>query len=125
MLVPSETIRTSNEASAVTASLTVTPVSAGQALRVSRPPEQWDTGDVHAYVAEEITRLNGPQLPAKGTLHVIDDFCRRYGIPTAVRIARAAFEVYGGRWQGAPVTWRRFAQAHDAFFAEIILAAMT
>jgi hypothetical protein len=125
MHIPSETKQTSTGDTAVTARLTVTSVSEAQASRVSRPPGDWSSLDVFLYVTEEILRLNGPQLPGKAAQQTIESFCSRYGTDTAVRIARAVFEVYQGRWQGAPVTWRRFAPGHDAFFAEPILAAMT
>jgi hypothetical protein len=125
MHVPSETARSSTGSPSVTASLTVISVSQDQALRVSRRPEEWSPQDLYDYVTAEILRLCGPQLPAKGAQQTIEDFCRRYGIATAVRIARAAFEVHAGYWQGAPVTWRRFAPGHDQFFAEPVLAAMT
>jgi acetyl-CoA carboxylase alpha subunit len=105
-------------------SLSVTPVSAAQAARVARPPDKWAAADVIAYINEEILRVHGPQLPARDAQQVLQAFCQRFGIPVAVRIARAAFEVYGGMWQGAPVTWRRFSPSHDGFFARPILEAL-
>lgn len=123
MRVPAETTRSSSEASVV-GTLTFTEITEAQALRVARHPDEWSVDDLYAYVAEEIIRLNGPQLPCKDTQQTIEGFCSRFTIPVAVRIARAAFEVYGGKWQGAPITWRRFTQGHDEFFATPLLASM-
>src|SRR6266568_561977 len=123
MRIPAETTCSSSE-TAVTASLSVTTVSEAQALRAGRHPDQWSVSDVYAYVCEEILRLNGPQLPSHGAQQTIEDFCSRFGTPVAVRIARAAFEVYNGRWQGAPITWKRFAPGHDEYFAQPVLAAI-
>lgn len=125
MLVPTDTDRSSTGTPSVTANLTITSVSEEQARRVSRHPDEWSPEDLYAYVAEECARLNGPQLPGRDARTTIEGFCSRYGIATAVRIARAAYEVYNGMWMGAPVTWRRFGAGHDAFFAEPVLAAMT
>ena len=104
--------------------MSVTPVTAAQAARTARPPGAWSAADVGAYITEEILRAHGPQLPAREAQAVLQAFCQRFTIPVAARIARAAFEVYGGMWRGAPVTWRRFGATNDPFFAEPILAAL-
>lgn len=103
MRVPAETTRSSSEASVV-GTLTFTEITEAQALRVARHPDEWSADDLYAYVAEEIVRLNGPQLPCKDTQQTIEGFCSRFTIPVAVRIARAAFEVYGasGRARRSP-----------------------
>jgi hypothetical protein len=100
-------------------------VTEAQAARVRRPPQDWSIADVCAYIAEEIVRAHGPQLPARDVQSALEGFCARFGIIAAVRIARAAFEVYGGMWEGAPVTWRRFTPGHDLFFARPILTALS
>src|SRR5271166_1928699 len=123
MRVPADITRSSSEA-VVSASLTITSVSEAQVLRVARPPDEWSVDDVYAYAAEEIIRLSGPQLPFRDAQETIQGFCSRFTVPVAVRIMRAAFEVYGGKWMGAPITWRRFTAGHDEFFAARILAAM-
>jgi hypothetical protein len=105
--------------------VSVTPVSAAQAVRAARPPGSWSAGDVTAYITEEIVRVHGPQLPARDAQQVLEAFCQRFSVPVAARVARAAFEVYGGMWQGAPVTWRRFLPSHDAFFTQPIIDALT
>ena len=109
----------------LSATLSVTPVSTAQAARAARPADAWSASDVVAYITEEITRHHGPQLPARDSDQVLQAFCQRFSVPQAVRVARAAFEVYGGMWQGAPVTWRRFLPSHDGYFAQPILAALT
>lgn len=111
----------------VSPSITISavPVTEAQAARVRRPPEAWSVPDVCAYITEEIIRAHGPQLPARDVRGALEGFCARFSVPVAVRIARAAFEVHGGMWEGAPVTWRRFTEGHDGFFAQPILAALT
>lgn len=122
MATPETTVRSSVSPSA---SLSVTPVTADQAARVRRPAQDWSVPDVCAYITEEIVRVHGPQLPARNVQSALEGFCARHGIIEAVRIARAAFEIYGGMWEGAPVTWRRFTEGHDSFFAQPILTALT
>jgi hypothetical protein len=111
-------------APAIMTSLSVIPVSPAQADRAALDPAAWTAADVRAYICEEIERIHGPQLPGHDATVVLGAFCERFGIPAAVRIARAAFEVYGGMWRGAPVTIRRFAEAHDSFFASQLLSAI-
>ena len=106
-------------------SISVVPVTPAQAARVRRRPEDWSAADVYAYITEEIIRAHGPQLPARDVRSALEGFCARFSVPVAVRIARAAFEVYDGMWEGAPVTWRRFTEGHDGFFARPILAELT
>ena len=122
MAIPQTPVRYSESLST---SLSVTPVTGAQAARVARAPEAWSAADVTAYVLEEIIRIHGPQLPSKDVRGTLEGFCARFGVPVAVRIARAAFEVYGGMWQGAPVTGKRFGEGHDSFFSQPILDAMT
>lgn len=122
MAVPNTTMRPSESLSV---RMSVTPVTAEQAARVRRAPETWTAADFCAYVAEEILRIHGPQLPARDVQGALEGFCDRFGITQAVLIARAAFEVHGGMWEGAPVTWRRFTEGHDGFFAQPIIAALT
>jgi hypothetical protein len=100
-------------------------VSEAQAARVRRRPEDWTVADVCAYILEEVRRVHGPQLPARDVKSVLEGFCARFTVPVAACIARAAFEVYGGMWEGAPVTWRRFSATHDEFFSAPIIAALT
>jgi hypothetical protein len=108
----------------LSATVSVTPVSAAQVARLAKPPEEWSATDVTAYIFEETLRIHGPQLPARDAESVLQAFCQRFSIPKAVFIAKTAFELYGGMWQGAPVTWRRFQPSHDGFFSQPILEAL-
>jgi hypothetical protein len=80
------------------------------------------TGDVLAYVTASLSSRWGAQLPGPDPEKVIGEFCERFGPDKAMIIARAAFEDHGGLWQGAPVTIRRFTEAHDGFFAIPLLS---
>jgi len=100
--------------------LEVIPVSEAQAARAAKDPAQWTPDDLCAYVTEEITRT-GPQLPVAGTRAILAGFWERHGPEKAIRVARAAFEVYHGMWMGAPVSIRRFTQSNDEFFSSRIL----
>jgi hypothetical protein len=105
------------------ASLSVVPVSQEVARLSGLRPASWTTREAWIYITEEIRRLHGPQLPGADARTITDGFCDRFGIENAVRIARAAFEVYGGMWHGAPVTIKRFQAGHDDFFARPLLTS--
>ena len=109
---------------AVTEQVAITAVSPAQAARATKPASQWSPGDFAAFVFEEIHRACGDQLPCRDAEGILAGFFYRWGAERAVRIAKAAFELYGGIWQNAPVTVRRFAATHDEFFARRILAAL-
>lgn len=109
---------------AIREDLSVTEISPGQAARSGRPAGQWTAEDFRAYVSEEISRIHGPQLPCRGADAILEDFWQRHGAGEAVRITRAAFELFGGMWMGAPVTVRRFMQSNDEFFAQAIVAVL-
>jgi hypothetical protein len=109
---------------AVSQRTSITPVSAGQAARATKPAHQWSPEDFAAFVTEEIHRACGEQLPCRDAQGILTAFFGRFGAADAVRIAKAAFELYGGFWAQAPVTVRRFADTHDDFFARPILEAV-
>lgn len=109
---------------AVTQRSSITPVSAAQAARATKEARHWSAADFAAFVLEEINRACGEQLPVSDGDAILAGFFDRWGAETAVRIAKAAFELYGGFWANAPVTVRRFADTHDEFFAYRILAAL-
>jgi hypothetical protein len=92
-------------------SLTVTVPSAGAEMT---------PGALARFIRDEITRVNGPQLPVQQETEIITGFFERYGAKS-VKIARYAFGTLGGMWRGAPVTVRRFAPGQDDYFAEPIL----
>lgn len=106
----------------VVPSLSVIPVSRTVADLTALPPSRWTEQDIYIYVREEMTRIHGEQLPSVSLTETMREFCGRFGTETAVRIVRAAFEIYGGMWQGAPVTIKRFLPSHDGFFALPLLA---
>lgn len=113
-----------DESSVVTAdSLVVTPVSERIARLAETDGGHWTADDLMFYIREETARLCGPQLPCAQENYIANDFLSRFGADAA-KIARAAYEIHGGRWMGAPVTIRRFSQSNDDFFARVILGKL-
>jgi hypothetical protein len=90
----------------------------------TRPPEEWGATDLMEYVRAQIARVHGPQPSSRRDLDVFTGFVERFGSTDAVRIARAAFDVHGGMWMGAPVSAARFAPSSDGCFARRVLAAL-
>jgi hypothetical protein len=123
MTAPAITAPSSAREDRAAVRLTLTPVSAAVAALTEREPASWTAADFCLYVTEEITRIHGPQLPCEEPGRILEAFCMRFGIPDAVRIARAAFEVHAGMWHGAPVTVRRFQAGHDDFFSGPLLTS--
>lgn len=109
------------EAGQVTAAVEVTEITRWQAAQAQKPAAEWTPGDFARWVGAEIERASGPQLPCRSGDKILTGFWDRHGPEKAVRIARAAFEVFGGMWCGAPVTVRRFSESHDQFFASAVL----
>lgn len=77
-----------------------------------------------AWIVQEGGRLTGTQLPVPGAEEIFGGFIRRFGQRDATRIARAAIDVHGGMWMGAPITPRRFTRSNDEFFARRVLARL-
>lgn len=80
----------------------------------------WTWEQLRDYVIGQIHQRWGAQprdlLRESG---IFKGFVARWG-ESAGPIARAAFEVHGGMWKGAPIAVSRFAKGSDPWFAEII-----
>lgn len=103
--------------------VTVAPVGSVSSAHVLKTESsEWTWEDLRNYVISEAERRFGPQLrdPAKES-GIFKSFIKRYGAD-AVVIAQAAFLIYNGMWNSAPITPTRFCKASDEYFADVILA---
>lgn len=93
---------------------------------LAKPERDWNWTDLRDYIAAEVERHHGPQTrdSAKES-GIVKSFISRWGIETAVLIAQAAFEVYGGMWRNAPITMTRFTKNSDPYFAQVIVDKLT
>lgn len=80
----------------------------------------WSWEQMRDYVLGEITARWGarPRDPLKES-GIFKGFVGRWG-DKSEPIARAAFEIYNGIWNGAPVSVERFAKGSDPYFAEVL-----
>jgi hypothetical protein len=87
--------------------------------------ESWGWSELRDYVIREIEARHGKQARdprrEKGTF---SSFLTRFPDGQAVRIARAAFEIYDGWWANAPISVNRFCKGSDEYFAAPILAKL-
>lgn len=103
--------------------VTVTPVPSSRHLL--RREEQWDWAELRDYVVTEIERRHGPQARnGKTEASIFKSFLSRWPEGQAVRIAKAAFEIYEGMWGNAPISVNRFCKGSDEFFAIPILTRL-
>lgn len=116
--MPSTAITTSG--TMIIESVEVVPVAERMVRLCRQGADTWTAEDLSWYVAEEIARIHGPQLPRMGEPSVIAGFHERFGAD-GVRIARHAFEARNGMWKGAPVTIARFTSGNDEFFSRALL----
>lgn len=91
----------------------------GQTHLLSAGPA-WTWEQLRDYVVQQIEQRWGarPRDPLKEA-GIFKSFISRWGDQSQA-IARAAFEVYGGSWNGAPVSVERFSKGSDRYFAELI-----
>lgn len=99
--------------------VTVAPISS--ATQMLKQQERWGWEELRDYVFTEIERRFGPFPKPEGYKQkaIFESFLQRWD-DRAAPIARAAFEVFDGRWAGAPVSIYRFCRNSDAFFAAVI-----
>lgn len=107
----------------VTERVTVTPIPSSRHLL--QDETQWSWQELRDYVVAEIVRRHGPQ-PRNGKTEaaIFKSFLSRWPDGQAVRVARAAFEIYEGMWGNAPISVNRFCKHSDPFFATPILTAL-
>ena len=80
----------------------------------------WSWEQMRDYVVGQIEARWGarPRDPLKES-GIFKGFVGRWGAQSEP-IAKTAFEVYNGLWNGAPVSVERFAKGSDPYFAEVI-----
>lgn len=82
--------------------------------------EKWDWRQVRDYVIVEIEKRFGPvDCPSGKQFGVFSAFAGRWGA-LAGPIAKYAFEISDGIWNGTPITVNRFAKGSDPYFAAVI-----
>jgi hypothetical protein len=107
----------------VTEKVTVRPVVA-PATHILRDEDSWDWRALRDYVIREIEVRHGEQPRNNKTeAAIFKSFLNRWE-GDAVRIAKAAFELYEGMWGNAPISVNRFCKNSDEFFAAKILARL-
>lgn len=85
------------------------------------PEPSWTWRELRDYAMVEIEKRHGPQVRnlAKES-GIFKSFMIRWD-DQAIRIVKAAFEIYQGEWAGAPISVNRFCKGSDEFFAARIL----
>jgi hypothetical protein len=107
----------------VTEKVTIKPVAA-PAAHLLQDEGSWDWRALRDYVVREIERRHGPQVhDDKKEAAIFKSFLTRWE-GDAVRIAKAAFELYEGMWGNAPISVTRFCKGSDEFFAAKILTRL-
>jgi hypothetical protein len=120
------TVQVTATVPSVRETLTVTRLSPAPATRetrttdVGKSPEEWSWEDLRNYVVRQIETFFGefPKDPAR-LRGIFSSFHARHG-RMAGPIAVAAFETFGGRWKGAPISVTRFCLKSDPWFADPI-----
>jgi hypothetical protein len=85
----------------------------------------WSWEQLRDYVVSQIEARWGarPRDPMKEA-GIFKGFVARWGDQSET-IARVAFEVHGGMWNGAPMSVQRFCKGSDPYFAAIIAKNIT
>ncbi len=86
---------------------------------------QWTWQELRDYVCAQIIQTHGPfPRDAKKEFGIFTRFHKAHG-QDGVKVARAAFEIYGGWWNNAPISINRFTKGSDPYFVEPILARLS
>lgn len=119
---------TSRQAPAVTVTTTapvikqqvsVTPVASRSDLLVETA--EWSWQELRDYVVSQIEKVSGPfPRDSRKEYGIFNRFLKTYG-QDAIAVARYAFEVGEGWWNGAPISINRFAKGSDPYFVLPIL----
>jgi hypothetical protein len=118
------TVVTQEAKAAVVERVKITPLPEEPQRAAHLLQESWDWQGLRDYVFREIERRHGPQ-PRNGKTEasIFKSFLSRWE-DDAVRIAKAAFEIYDGMWANAPISVNRFCKNSDPFFAAQIIARL-
>lgn len=92
---------------------------------VGKDSATWTWENLRDYVVRQIEEKHGPfprdAIREKATF---SGFVNRWGAMSGL-IAETAFDVFDGRWKGAPISVNRFCKGSDEFFAKEIVARLT
>lgn len=106
-------------APAVVSTVTVEQVPSRTDLTVAE--DSWTWQELRDYVCAQILTIHGPfPRDAKKEYGIFSRFLKQHG-QDGIRVAKAAFEFYGGWWHGAPISVNRFTKGSDPYFVVPIL----
>lgn len=106
----------------VVQTVAITPTPSRSDLLVSEA--EWTWSELRDYVVSQIEQRFGAfPRDSRKEYGIFTRFAKEYGAE-AVAIAKYAFEVTEGWWQGAPISVNRFCKGSDPFFAEPIRARL-
>lgn len=92
---------------------------------VGKRPECWEWEDIRNYVMRQIETFSGPfPVDPVRLKSIFYSFKKRHG-KMAGPIAVAAFDLYQGKWMGAPISVNRFCTASDKCFADVLKQRLT
>lgn len=114
---PAVTVTTT--APAVQQSVAVTPVASRSDLLTETA--EWSWQELRDFVVSSIERISGPfPRDSRKEYGIFSRYLKEHG-QDGIRVARYAFEVCGGWWNGAPISVSRFAKGSDQYFTQPIL----
>ena len=103
--------------------VTVQQVSSRTDLTVDE--SSWGWSELRDYVVSQIERIHGAfPRDAKKEYGIFNRFMKEHGA-SGVLVAKTAFEVYGGWWNGAPISINRFTRGSDPYFVVPILQRLS
>lgn len=77
---------------------------------------EWTWSELRDYVVAQIIQRFGPfPRDAKKEFGIFSRFLKENGV-NGIRVAKAAFEIYDGWWNGAPISINRFTRGSDPYF---------
>lgn len=120
-LTPAAAPATTTQVSSVQVSqvVTVNPVAARSDLLVEET--KWSWQELRDYVVSQIEQRFGPfPRDARKEYGIFNRFLTEHG-ENGIRAAKAAFEIYDGWWNGAPISVNRFTRGSDPYFVTPIL----
>lgn len=109
----------------VTEKVQVTPRASQSKTHLMKSDEHWGWSELRDYVVEQIEQRHGPfPRDARKEASIFKRFISTYGAASPI-IARYAFEVADGFWNGAPISVNRFTRGSDEWFADVILGRLS
>lgn len=109
----------------VTEKVQVTPRASQSKTHLMKSDEHWGWSELRDYVVEQIEQRHGPfPRDARKEASIFKRFISTYGGAAPI-VARYAFEVADGFWNGAPISVNRFTRGSDEWFADVILERLS